>query len=243
MMKELITESRREYYYTRLYVDVELFKKQRMQNAVVFGLLGLFIGLIMVIFSSSRLLGVFIALFLSILGGYIGYKLKYKELLALAKQQDEKISLIFPEFLQVFIGMLEVDHNGGILKALKMSIPYVQNPVKSKVIRLTHSISNDGSINNVRESLYDFGQYVGTPDAIQVLDLVNDMYVDGVDVDILDSASDKVEELNKNTVEAYVEKKRGRLRMRSLPSLIYGLVFIFIYLGVVAIEYFLGAFL
>lgn len=241
-MKEIITESRREYYYTRLYIDVVLFKKQRKQSSILIGAVAFLVGLIATLFGDLGLVGVFITLFLTIAGAYIGYKYKYKQLIDLAAAQDAKVSLIFPEFLQVFIGMLEVDPNGGILNALKMSIPYIKNPVKSKVIRLTHNISSDGSTHNVRKSLQDFGQYVGSSDAIQILDLINTMYMDGVDVRTLEMASEKIEDLNKNTVETFVEGKRGRLRMRSLPSLIYGIAFVFIFVGIVAVEYFAGAF-
>lgn len=240
-MKELITESKREYYFTRLYVDVEVFKKQRQQATLIWGALGLLLALLLVVVGGLGILGVFLGLFLTIVFGYIGYKSKYKELIDLARKQDSKIVLIFPEFLAVFIGMLEVNPSGGIVKALKVSIPYIKNPVKSRVIRLVFDINSDGSTANVRRALQTFGQYIGTTDAIRILDIMYTMYVDGVDNRTLDMASEKIEDLNKNTVNAYVESKKRALSMKSLPALVLGVAYIFIFVGVAGYQYLVGA--
>lgn len=241
MIKEIVTESRREYYYTRLYIDRELFTQQRKQSALIWGALGMLIALVLMMVGDMGILGIFLGLFVMLASGYFGYKNKYKELIDLANQQDARIGLIFPEFLQVFIGMLEVNPNGGIVNALKLSIPYTKNPVKSRVIRLVYDISADGSTDNVRRSLQDFGQYVGSIDAIRILDVVYTMYYDGVDTRSLDMASEKVEELNKNTVNTYVESKKKKLNMKSLPAIVLGVAFVFVFVGIVAIQYFTGA--
>lgn len=240
-MKEIITESKREYYYTRLYIDEELFKRQRQFNTVVWAMVGAMLAIVLVLISGLGILGVFLGLFVIVVFGYMGYKMKYKELMDLAKRQDEKVGVIFPEFLQVFMGMIEVSPSGGILKALKLSIPYIKNPVKSRVIRLVFAISADGSTSNVRQALQIFGQYVGTIEAVRILDIIYTMYVDGVDARTLDLASEKIEDLNRNTVNAFVEKKKRSLMMKSLPALILGVAFIFVFVGIVAIQYFTGA--
>lgn len=241
MMKELITESKREYYYTRLYIDEELFRKQRQQSALLWGAIGLLIALVLMIVGGLGILGFLLGILIVVALTYIGYKIKYKELIDLANQQDSRVGLIFPEFLQVFIGMLEVNPSGGVYQALKLSIPYIKNPVKSRVIRLVFAISEDGSTQNVRRALQEFGQYVGSVDAISVLDIVYTMYVDGVDPRTLDMAAQKIEELNRNTVDSYVEAKKYALQMKSLPALVLGVAFIFVFVAIVAIQYFLGA--
>lgn len=240
-MKEIITESRRDYYFTRLFIDAELFKKQRRTSALIWGVLGLLIGLAIALVGQIGVLGIFLALFLMGASGYFGYKLKYKNLIDLASQQDARVGLIFPEFLQVFIGMLEVNPSGGVLSALKSSIPYIKNPVKSRVIRLVYNISADGSPPNVRRALQDFGQYVGTVDAVRILDIVYTMYYDGVDMRTLDMASDKIEELNRNTINNYVDMKKNSMNMKSLPALVLGVVFIFVFVGIAAAQYLSGA--
>lgn len=241
MMKELITESKREYYYTRLYIDEELFRKQRQQSALLWGAIGLLIALVLMIVGGLGILGFLLGILIVVALTYVGYKIKYKELIDLANQQDSRVGLIFPEFLQVFIGMLEVNPSGGVYQALKLSIPYIKNPVKSRVIRLVFAISEDGSTQNVRRALQEFGQYVGSVDAISVLDIVYTMYVDGVDPRTLDMAAQKIEELNRNTVDSYVEAKKYALQMKSLPALVLGVAFIFVFVAIVAIQYFLGA--
>lgn len=241
MMKELITESKREYYYTRLYIDEELFRKQRQQSALLWGAIGLLIALVLMIVGGLGILGFLLGILIVVALTYVGYKIKYKELIDLANQQDSRVGLIFPEFLQVFIGMLEVNPSGGVYQALKLSIPYIKNPVKSRVIRLVFAISEDGSTQNVRRALQEFGQYVGSVDAISVLDIVYTMYVDGVDPRTLDMAAQKIEELNRNTVDSYVEAKKYALQMKSLPALVLGVAFIFVFVAIVGIQYFLGA--
>jgi len=240
-MKEIITESKREYYFTRLYIDVELFKRQRLTYMAIFGALGVLISLLLTIVGGLGILGILLGLFLTIFMGYIGYKWKYKELMDLAKLQDAKVGLIFPEFLQVYIGMLEVNPTGGVLNAMKMSIPYIKNPVKSRVIRLVYAISADGSTHNVRLALQEFGQYVGSIDAIRILDMIYMMYVDGIDNRTLDMASERIEELNRNSINVYVEKKKKALNLRGVPALIIGVVFVFGFVGILAVQYLQGA--
>lgn len=241
-MKELITESKREYYYTRLYIDQEVFKKQRIMSTVTLGALGLLISLVIMVVGKAGVLGLFLALFMTGLMAYIGYKLKYKELMDLAKQQDNKVVMSFPEFLQVFIGMIEVNPSGGVMNALKMSIPYIKNPVKSRVIRLVYAITADGSTQNVRVALQEFGQYVGSVDAIRILDMIYTMYVDGVDPRTLDIAAEKIEELNRNSINSFVEKKKKSLNLKSMPALLMGIGFVFGFVGVVGVQYLTGAF-
>lgn len=240
-MKEIITESKREYYFTRLYIDEDLFKKQRLMYMITFGVLGLFLTLVLTVIGNLGLMGVVFGFFLSGFLAYIGYKWKYKELIDSAKKQDNKVGMIFPEFLQVFIGMLEVNPTGGVLNALKMAIPYIQNPVKSRVIRLVFAITADGSTQNVRKALQDFGQYVGSVDAIRILDMVYTMYVDGVDNRTLSMAAEKVEDLNKNSIDTFVQKKKKALNLRSLPALVIGVVFVFAFVGILAAQYLTGA--
>lgn len=240
-MKELITESKREHYFTRLYVDEDLFKQQRLIYAIAFGLLGVLLSLVLNIIGDLGVLGLFLGLFITLIMAYLGYKWKYKELMDLAKKQDRKVVMIFPEFLQVFIGMLEVNPTGGVLNALRMSIPYVQNPVKSRVIRLVYAMTADGSTQNVRSALQQFGKYVGSVDAVRILDMVYTMYVDGVDKRTLDIASEKIEELNRNSVDAFVQKKKKALNMRSVPALIMGVIFVFVFVAILAVQYLTGA--
>ena len=240
-MKELITESKREYYYTRLYIDEEVFNKQRLMYSITLGALGFLISLVIMLIGDMGILGLFLLLFITGFMAYVGYKWKYKELMGLARQQDNKVGMIFPEFLQVFIGMLEVNPSGGVMNALKMTIPYIKNPVKSRVIRLVYAITADGSTRNVREALQEFGQYVGSVDAIRILDMIYTMYVDGVDPRTLDLAAEKVEELNRNSVDSFVEKKKKSLNMKSIPALIIGIGFVFGFVGVLAVQYLTGA--
>lgn len=240
-MKELITESKREYYYTRLYIDEEVFNKQRLMYSITLGALGFLISLVIMLIGDMGILGLFLLLFITGFMAYVGYKWKYKELMDLARQQDNKVGMIFPEFLQVFIGMLEVNPSGGVMNALKMTIPYIKNPVKSRVIRLVYAITADGSTRNVREALQEFGQYVGSVDAIRILDMIYTMYVDGVDPRTLDLAAEKVEELNRNSVDSFVEKKKKSLNMKSIPALIIGIGFVFGFVGVLAVQYLTGA--
>lgn len=241
MLKELLFESNREYYYARLYIDEKLFRKQRRSSAFLWAGLGFIIALVQMAVNGVNFLSILFSIFLVLALGYGGYKSKYKDMLDLAKRQDSKVGMAFPEFLDVFIGMLEVNPSGGLLNALKMTIPYVQNPVKARVIRLTYAIDVDGSTQNVRQALQEFGQYVGSTDAIRILDIMYTMYVDGVDNRALDMASEKIEKLMENTVNTYVEKKKRALYSRSMPAMILGVAFLLVFVGVVGYQYLSGA--
>lgn len=236
-MFELITESNRADYYKRLYIDEDLLKKQRLIDAVVFALLGLLFGVGIWMLTKSLIIGGISIVIFAVLFGYGGYKRRYVMIRNQAAQQTNKISMMFPEFLQTFIALMDANPTASIVTILESSVPYLKAPIKQEVMKLVKAIYTDGRDNNVRNAMRVFAQYMNTDEALRIMMLVFSMYEEGSNPAMLRELEDKIDELNKNKVETYISKKGSGLNGKSFPALVCGMFFIFGYIGIVALVY------
>lgn len=240
-MFELITEANREFYFRRLYIDEQLLKKQRLQDTIAMGLLFTLLGFAFVYIAKFHILAIIGMVFFGILGAYIGYKSKYFAIKNSVAVQDNKVALMFPEFLQTFISLMDANPSASIVTILESTVPYLKIPIKNEVMKLVKAIYTDGRNESVRRSMMTFAQYMNTDEAMRIMMLVYSMYEEGANPSMLKELEEKVDQLNTNKIDAYVSKKGGSLAGRSFPSLVLGLVFIFGYVGLLFVQYAMNA--
>lgn len=236
-MMELITESNRAEYYTRMYIDQNKFLKQRVQYAIFGLMIGLMLGGAFLYIMKFSIVGWVIMFLVTIACGYIGWKLMYQRLRGSVRAQEAKLSLMFPEFLQTFIALLEANPTASIVTVLKTSIPYLKSPIRQQVLKLVNAIYMDSTDNAVRESMMDFAAYIGNLEATRIMDLIFSMYREGANPSVLKELEEKVQKLNENKVEAYVSRKAKGLTGKAFPSLVLGIFYVMIYIGLVGAEY------
>lgn len=240
-ISELITEAHRDEYYRKLYIDTKKFKKQRLSALM----LGVFVGIVSAIglmyLFGVNILGIGTGILALIVFGYAGWKYQYMQVIQLVKKQEGRLSLMFPEFLQTFIALLEAAPSSSIVTVLETTIPYLKPPIKQQVVRLVSDIYRDGSNENVRASMLSFASYINNLEANRIMNLIYSMYVDGANSEMLKELDEKVKQLNENKVKAYVSKKANRLKGTAFPALVLGIFFVFGYIGIIGSEYLIQA--
>lgn len=241
-MFEIITESNKKEYFNRLYIDTKLFRTQRITTALVGGLVGLLIGVAVIFLMEEGLIRFILALLFTAIGAYGGWKFKYMALRSAVKEQNAQLDMMFPEFLQTFIALLEANPTNNITSVLETSIPYLKQPIRQQVLKIVNSVYEDGTNENVRQSMMTFAEYIGNVEATRIMDIINSMYMSGANPQVLKELDEKVQAMNANKVRVYVEKKSKGLQSLSMPALVLGIVFIFGFLGVVGSEYLMRAF-
>lgn len=234
---DIITEANREDYFRRLYIDVSKFRKQRITGAVSGAFFGLMIGVAAYFMGNGGVSTMMLMVLLTAVGGYIGWKLKYYELTNAVKTQNNRLSLMFPEFLQTFIALLESSPTSSIVTILETTVPYLKSPIRQQIVKLVNAIYQDGTDSQVRISMMNFASYINSPEASRIMSLIYSMYVEGANPEILKELNEKVTQLNNNKVEAYVSKKASALSGKAFPSLVLGVFYILVYVGLVGLRY------
>lgn len=236
-MFEIITESNRQEYYKRLYIDEPKLKKQRLIDTLTFAFLGLLFGIAFLYMAEFSILGFIITAITTAIGGYAGYKKRYTTIRSQVRQQEGKVSLMFPEFLQTFISLLDANPSASIVTILETTVPYLKQPIKNEVMKLVKAIYTDGRNESVRHSMMVFAQYMNTDEAMRIMMLIYSMYEEGSNPSMLKELEDKVDQLNQNKVDTYVNRKGRTLAGKSFPALVLGIAFIFAYIGLLGVAY------
>lgn len=235
-MKELLYESRLEEYYKELDIDVQKFKSQRLMYTLVFGILGLIIsGALIFAFGMKFTI---LALFLIPLMAFAGWKWLYIQLKTLSIANKKKLDMLFPEFLTTFISLLNSQANGNVINAIENTIPYMKEPIKSQLIMLVRRVYEDSSIDNAYFAFNEFSKTIDNKESEQILSLLLDMYIAGINKDTLSELEERIEKMKQNQITIYANWKNGRLRNKaSFPALGMAIFFIFAWVGVVATHY------
>lgn len=223
---EIITESRRDEYFRKLYIDTELFKKQRIQYTLVGFIIGLSLGVAFYMALDSLIISVLMLLFTTVLGSYIGWKFMYMKLMSSNKAQESQMALMFPEFLQTFTALLYASPSSGIVSVIESTIPYLRQPIRQQTVKLVNRMYQDGTNLNVRNAIMEFSAYIGTSEARRIMSLIYNMYVEGSNPKLLDELDEKVSALNENKVNEYVSFHGNALSNRSFWSIVLALMFI-----------------
>lgn len=236
-MMDFITEEHREEYFRKLYIDVNKFHSQRVNFTFIFGFLGLFIAIALMVVLKFSIATVLLGILVVALMSYMGWKYMYLTLSSELKRQDARLGLVFPEFLQVFISLLHVNPGANVVTLMEGTIPYLEEPIKTQVIRLTKRIYEDASADNIRDSFNEFASYIGTSESKRTLDMVYEMYMEGVNERTLSELDSKIQAMNENSVTSYVEAKSKKIQNKSMVCIIAMCLYIFGFAGVVAVAY------
>lgn len=236
-MMDFITEEHREEYFRKLYIDVSKFQSQRITYTIIFSIIGIVSAIALGVVLGFNFATVLLGLLVVALFGYIGWKYMYYELGNELKMQDARLGLLFPEFLQVFISLLHVNPGANVVTLMEGTIAYLEEPIKTQVLRLTKRIYEDASSENIRDSFNEFSSYIGTSEARRTLDMVYEMYMEGVNERTLSELDTKIQAMNENTVASFVEAKSKKIQNKSMVCIIAMTVYIFGFVGVVAVAY------
>lgn len=235
-MKEILYESRLEEYYKELDIDVQKFKVQRLMYTLIFGLLGFLISGALIFTLGKQFL--ILALFLVPLMSFIGWKWLYLQLKNLSVSNKKKLDMLFPEFLTTFISLLNSQANGNVINAIENTIPYMKEPIKSQLIMLVRRIYEDSSIDNAYYAFNEFSKTINNKESEQILSLLLDMYIAGINKETLAELEERIEKMKQNQISIYATWKNSRLRNKaSFPALGIAIFFIFAWVGVVATHY------
>lgn len=235
-MKELIYESNLEQYYKELDIDVGVFRRQRIMYAVVFLALGFIISTALFLLVSPSML--ILGLFITPMCAFIGWKWMYLQLRSGSIANKKKLDQLFPEFLTTFISLLNSQSSSNVINAIENTIPYMNEPIKSQLILLVRRIYEDSSTDNAYYAFNEFSKTVDNKEAEQILSLLLDMYIAGINDDTLRDLEERIEKMKQNQISAYAKWKNNRLRNKaSFPALGTAVFFIFYWIAVVATHY------
>lgn len=235
-MKNLIFENDLDDMIKALDVDVKLFKRQRLTYTMVFILLGLIVAGVLTFALDTK--GLIIGVILTLAAAFYGWKYMYIVLGKKVKAQQQRLGLMFPDFLTTFISLLNSQSSGNVITAIEATIPYVKNPLRGHVVKLVREVYTDSSIESVWNAFNRFADEMDDKEAEQIMALVSDMYIAGINREALVELESRINEMKQNQVKAYAEKKNLRVKnIASLPSLGLCVLFIFGWAGTVAFIY------
>ena len=206
MVSELFKERSLDAYLEYFNRDSKSFKITR----TIYGIVLFFafsLGFIII--------GSYSLLIFTPLAFYLGYKIPYFVLMNQKKQEELKISFIFPQFLQTFIGLLS--SSGNVYQTLKATIDYTNEPLKTELKKLVSKIEKD----NNRESYIEFAEFIGTNEAYTIMDMIYQFSEFGIRKDTLNDFRDYIRGLDENKVNELIERKM-------MSSEKYGYIAIFI---------------
>lgn len=204
--------------------------------ALVFSLLGLIISGALVFFVGTRF--IVLGLFIIPVLGFIGWKYLYFTLKSRSIANKQRLNMLFPEFLTTFISLLGSQTNGNVINALENTLPYMKEPIKSQLIMLVRRIYEDSSMDNAYYAFDEFAKTIGNKESEQILSLLLDMYISGINQDTLNELEDRIAQMRQNQIASYASWKNKRIRNKaSLPGLGIAVFFIFYWVGIVAYHY------
>lgn len=235
-MKDFMYESNLETYYKELDIDIPKFRNQRLMYTIVLTLLGIIISGALVISVGIHM--IVLGVFITILSGFIGWKWMYFQLSSASIANKKRLDLLFPEFLTTFISLLNAQTNSNVITAIEGTIPYMKEPIKSQLIMLVRRIYDDSSIENAYYSFQEFSNSINNKESEQILSLLLDMYISGINKETLNELQERIEKMKQNQISEYATWKNGRLRNKaSITSLGMAIFFIFAWIGIVASHY------
>lgn len=180
----------------------------------------------------------FIGLPMSLASGFLGWKYMYIVLGNKVKAQSAKLALMFPEFLTTFMSLLGGSSSGNVITTIEATIPYIKEPLRGHVVKLVKQIYDDPSMESVWQAFTQFSRELNDKESEQIMSLVSDMYVSGINQEALSELENRVEVMKQNRIKAYAEKKANKLKNKaSLPSLGLSTMYIFGWAGTIAVHY------
>ncbi|MED4077620.1 hypothetical protein P4645_15500 [Lysinibacillus fusiformis] len=230
MIVDIILERRRNEYLNFVQLSKSEFIKTRLiftlVAAVFFGGMGWY-------FLNGFTIIVYL---IAAVGALAGYKYPYLKLGGMKKTTEEKLDLLFSDFLQAYAILQPTKENN--MNVFQASLPFVQEPLHSGVERLADRIRVEG---DKREIYMEFAEYVNTPDAYTFMDQFYKFSVEGYKDEALTKLLNHVREIQKNRMAFVIKKKFNSMENFGLLPLLCGTVFILLIIFTILLQEFTKA--
>lgn len=226
-MKEFLLEKNRTLFFEYFNVNKKKFFLQRFVIALLFltiyVLLANFLGYTN---GNMWLIGIpFVAFF--------GYKVPYIDLLNRKSRVDIIKQHMFPNFLRYFISLLSTQ--GNVYLTLQETIKYVQDPLKREIVQLINDLDNPNVQNY--EAFMRFAEFIDTSEAILIMNMINDFNEQGINKDDIRELETIVIQLQENKTNEYLDYSASKMEKHANPILVYSLVYVIAFVGVVFMHY------
>lgn len=177
----------------------------------------------------------------SILLFMFGYRIPYLSLLGRKYHIDTIKYYSFPKFLRNFINFSETQ--GNVYKTFEAVLPYTENPIKEEVEKLMAKMNDpECSLEDRREAFFDFGKFVGTSEAILVINTISNFDQEGINREALEKLEDLVQNLQNNKTNEYIHNKvKDQEKFANVP-IISGIFFTFFFTGILIYHNFIEGF-
>lgn len=214
---EMIHEKNKKLYLEYFQYQAKQFEQYRLKQAVITALGGAVCGLLFgtLITSSIGL----------VLGGMIGYKYPYYQLVRRKKHDDIVRTYMFPTFLKNLLNILEV--NGNVYQSLKLSLEYSEEPLKTAIQELVLAIEEDKS----QRPYLEFAKYIGSQEANQILGVLYQFTTIGLDTAKLRKLNETVEKLQANKLNELIQTKVTHLERFSHFPIVITLIYTMCFVG------------
>lgn len=232
-MKDLILETKLDTYKKALDINNQLFQKQRITYAMVFGLLGILVtGILFFLFGTTYLvLGLFITTFLV----FIGWKYMYFQLVNQHTRLRKVLGILFPDFLTTYISILSSQDEANVLSALNSAIPYIKEPLRGRLVVLVRKATDNPTNEGVWKAFNEFAKEVGDEEAEPIMGLIVDMYTSGVNKESLSDLEDRVKTLRQDKIKEYADEKNRKMKNKAgMFALMVVTAYIFGWAGIVS---------
>lgn len=224
MLIEILLERRKKELFSFFAIDEKKFRFQRILYAAIL----LLIATIMldIIDKSSFFIGYILAII-------IGYKFPYFKILARRKEIDQNIAILFPEFVLTFLALLPTTKN--IYYCLTLCKPYVRQPLLIGFEELLEKLQDNKT--DIRTAYLDFANFVGTSEAIVIMDMIYQFGEFGINDKTLRELEEYATDLQQNSVNELIDKKVNSMETIGILPLIASILFSFGFIIIVFMHY------
>lgn len=216
-MIEVLFEHNRDMYLEYFRLSKKDLLKRRLKVMLVMFFL---FGIVLYFYNNSVYMWLLLPVFL-----FIGYKVPYYELLRIKDKEDIIRELMFPTFLRYFISLIGTQ--GNVYQTIKASIPHVQEPIRTELIKLLKKLDDEEVANY--QAFMDFADYVGSPEAYMIMGVINQFDEDGVSKNDLAQLELTVKNLQENKMNEALEMRVNAIEKHADPILVYGLAYVVVF--------------
>ncbi|GAA2776160.1 hypothetical protein GCM10010451_68710 [Streptomyces virens] len=135
--------------------------------------------------------------------------------------------------MRYFISLLSTQ--GNVYQTLKATIPYIHEPMKSKLEKLVEDLDRQ-NINN-REAFLEFAESIGSSEAFMIMEMIFEFHEEGINKEDVQELENTINNLQQNKINELIEYKVNQMGKHANPILVYGLIFIFLFTGITMIAY------
>lgn len=222
MITELMREEMRDYILKYYGKDKKKFKQTRLIMGALFAL----VAAMFILYMQK-----YMFLFIVLVVFFVGYKYPYFTMYNQKQKDDYLNSYLFPEFLQSFIALIPTSAN--VYQTLIETVPYTRKPLQAQVELLIKNIEE----NNSRDHYLKFAEYVGSSEAYMIMDMIYQFSEFGIKKEAIKELEDYITEIQKNRVDALIEKKVGSMEFLGFLPIFISLITILGFAVAVMIHY------